>query len=131
MATDRILVDSSVLIESFRKKKKDETFLHQLFSNYSTLHISVITYYELLCGAKSDALLNDTLKLLQLFEIIDLTQPEAKQAASIFQELKKQNAMIGTADTLIAATAIEHALPLATLNRSHFERISVLQIISN
>lgn len=121
MAADRILVDSSVLIESFRKKKKDETFLHQLFSNYSTLHISVITYYELLCGAKSDALLNDTLKLLQLFEIIDLTQPEAKQAASIFQELKKKNTIIGTADILIAATAIEHALPIATLNRSHFE----------
>lgn len=130
MATDRILVDSSVLIESFRKKKKDETFLHQLFSNYSTLHISVLTYYELLCGAKSDALLNDTLKLLQLFEIIDLTQPEARNAENIFQDLKKRNALIGTADILIAATALEHALPIATLNRSHFERIPALQTIS-
>ena len=37
--------------------------------------------------------------------------------------------MIGLADIFIAATAIEHDLPLATLNRVHFERISALHII--
>lgn len=83
-----------------------------------------------MCGAKSDVLLNDTLKLLQLFELIDVTEIEAKSAVAIFQDLKKRNALIGTADILIAATAIEQALPIVTLNRSHFERIPALQIIS-
>ena len=129
MATDRILVDTSIAIEFFRKKKKDETVLHGLLTGYSVLYVSVITYFELLCGAKSQALLDDTTQLLELFEIIDFREPEAKNAASLFQDLKQRNAMIGLADIFIAATAIEHDLPLATLNRAHFERISSLHII--
>ncbi|MGH7453674.1 MAG: type II toxin-antitoxin system VapC family toxin, partial [bacterium] len=94
------------------------------------LYISVITYFELLCGAKSEALLNDTVQLLELFEIIDFSESEAKNAANIFQDLKSRNLMIGLADIFIAATAIDHDLPLATLNLTHFERISALQLAS-
>jgi predicted nucleic acid-binding protein len=130
VAADRILVDTSVIIEFFRKKKKDETVLHGLLTSSSVLHISIVTYFELLCGAKSEALLDDTIKLLELFEVINLSEPEAKNAANIFQGLKKNNAMIGLADIFIAATAIAHDLPLATLNRTHFERIAALQIIA-
>jgi len=84
----------------------------------------------LLCGAKSESLLNDTVQLLELFEIIDFSESEAKNAASIFQELKSKNSMIDLADIFIAATALDHALPLATLNHTHFERISTLHLIS-
>jgi len=38
--------------------------------------------------------------------------------------------MIGLADIFIAATALEHNLRLVTLNRSHFERVSTLEIVS-
>jgi len=101
MAAGRVLVDTSIIIDFFRKKKKDETLLHRLLKNSSTLYISVITYFELLCGAKSEALLNDTIQLLQLFEIIDFSEPEAKNAANIFQDLKSRNSMIGLADIFI------------------------------
>ncbi len=130
MAADRVLVDTSIIIEFFRKKKKDETFLHSLLNNSSTLYISVITYFELLCGAKSEALLNDTLLLLELLESIDFSEPEAKKATRIFQDLKQRNAMISLADIFIAATAIEHDLPLATLNQAHFERVPALQLMA-
>jgi predicted nucleic acid-binding protein len=130
MAADRVLVDTSIIIEFFRKKKKDETFLHRLLNNNSILYISIITYFELLCGAKSESLLNDTMQLLELFEIIDFSESEAKKAASIFQDLKIKNSMIGLADIFIAATAIDHNLPLATLNHAHFEQVSVLQLLA-
>lgn len=130
MAADRILVDTSIIIEFFRKKKKDESVLHGLLAGTSVLYISTVTYFELLSGAKSAALLNDTMKLMSLFEVIDLSALEAKTAAEIFQDLKRRNAMIGLADIFIAATAVAHDLPLATLNRSHFERITNLQIIT-
>jgi predicted nucleic acid-binding protein len=37
--------------------------------------------------------------------------------------------MIDLADILIGATALTHDIPLATLNRKHFERIKGLEII--
>ncbi|MCI0691460.1 type II toxin-antitoxin system VapC family toxin [candidate division KSB1 bacterium] len=130
METGRVLADSSLLIEFFRKKKKGETWLYKLLAQDAVLYISAMTHYELLCGAKSPELYRDTTNLLQLFETINFSEREAKTAASIYQDLKKQNALIGTLDVLIAATAIEHNLPIATHNRSHFERIPALQIIS-
>jgi len=130
LATARILTDSSLLVEFFRKKKKEETWLYKLLAQETVLYISAMTHYELLCGAKSPELYRDTINLLQLFETINFSEREAKMAASIYQNLKKQNALIGTLDILIAATAIEYNLPIATHNRSHFERISTLQIIS-
>lgn len=130
MATGRVLVDTSIIIEFFRKKKKDETLLHRLLSSGWKLYISTITYFELLCGAKSEPLLNDTIQLLELFESIDFSESEAKNAAGIFQELKSKNSLSGLADIFIASTAIVHDLPLATLNRTHFERISTLQLAS-
>ena len=90
MATDRILTDSSILIEFFRKKKKDETLLYHLQSRYEIIYISVVTYYELLCGAKSDALYNDTIKLLELFEVIELQELEAKESCNYFPGFKKE-----------------------------------------
>ncbi len=83
MATDRVLVDTSIFIEFFRKKKKEEAVLHDLLNKDFALHLSVITYFELLCGAKSQALLDDTRRLMDLFEVLDFREPEAKHAASI------------------------------------------------
>lgn len=129
MAAARILIDTSVIIDFFRKQKKEEATLHLLLNNYAVSCISAVTYFELLCGAKSKPLLDDTLRLVELFDVIDLCEPEARRAASIYQDLKSRNAMIGLADIFIAATALEHHLPLATLDHSHFERISALQLI--
>ncbi len=50
-------------------------------------------------------------------------------AASIYKELKKKRNLIDTADLLIASTAIAHNIPLATLNRKHFERIEKLALV--
>lgn len=38
--------------------------------------------------------------------------------------------MIDSKDLFIAATAIAHSLPVATINKKHFERIESLEIIS-
>lgn len=65
MAADRILVDTSIIIEFFRKKKKDESVLHDLLAGTSVLYISTVTYFELLSGAKSAALLNDTIDFIR------------------------------------------------------------------
>ncbi|GAA4461482.1 hypothetical protein GCM10023189_37000 [Nibrella saemangeumensis] len=43
--------------------------------------------------------------------------------------LKKKRKQIDLADLFIAATAVAHNLPIATLNKKHFERIDILQLV--
>lgn len=54
----------------------------------------------------------------------------AKQAIGIYQRLKQKNKLIDVPDIMIAGTALQHNMPLATLNRKHFERITGLEIIT-
>lgn len=51
MAGPVVLVDTSVLIDYFRKKDKGRTLLHQLAEDGCTLKLSVITEYEVYVGA--------------------------------------------------------------------------------
>ena len=43
--------------------------------------------------------------------------------------LKRKRKQIAIADLFIASTAIAYDLPIATLNKKHFERIDELQIV--
>jgi tRNA(fMet)-specific endonuclease VapC len=51
------------------------------------------------------------------------------EAANIDSDLKRKRKQIAVPDLFISATAIYHNLPLATLNKKHFERIDKLQLI--
>lgn len=106
MATRRILVDSSLIIEYYRKTKKENCQLYQLFRMNTRLYISAITVYELLCGAKTSQLRQDTEDIISLFEILEFGQNEAKTASTLYRKLKQKNQIIETADILIVATAL-------------------------
>lgn len=131
MATQRILIDSSVIIEYFRKEKKEKASLYKLFQHGHNLFISALTVYELLCGAKSDRLQHDTEKILTLFDIIDFGPAEAAKASQLYKQLKIQNKIIETIDILIVATALSHELKIATLNTTHFNRIENLPFVES
>jgi len=51
-----ILLDSSVLIELFRKKDKRSTLFYRISQSYSDLSISSITYYEVGTGNRKSHL---------------------------------------------------------------------------
>jgi len=51
------------------------------------------------------------------------------KAANIDAALKKKRKQIAIPDLFIAATAIFHNVPLATLNKKHFERIDELEVL--
>lgn len=52
-----------------------------------------------------------------------------EKAIQIYQRLKSTGNLIDLPDLFIAATAIAHELPLATLNTKHFERITELILV--
>jgi predicted nucleic acid-binding protein len=53
----------------------------------------------------------------------------ARSAARIWAELRRAGATIPPLDLLVATTAVEHGLSLATFDRRHFGRIEGLELI--
>ena len=129
MANEMIVLDSSILIDFFRKKRKEKSAFFNLTEDHSSFAISVITYFEILVGC-SDAVQDYWRELVQDFTILPLSGDCIDVAVAIDRDLRKKNKRIDLPDLLIAATAVAHDLPLATLNRRHFERIKSLRILS-
>lgn len=128
MAGKIILVDTSILIDFFRKTDKNNSVLLSLVRQGYTYCISAVTEYEIYTGA----LLGQVAfwdHFLQRTEVLAFDKVVAREAADLNRELKNKHKLIETADLFIAATAIVHSLPFATLNRKHFERIDNLSII--
>ncbi len=124
-----ILLDSSILIEYFRKTKKENSFLISLIKNESSFAASVITEFEIFIGSKDEhrSFWN---QLFTSFLILPLDSICIKEAVNIQNKLKTNRQQIDFPDLLIAATAVAYDLPLATLNKKHFERIKVLNLIT-
>jgi tRNA(fMet)-specific endonuclease VapC len=123
-----ILLDSSILIELFRKKDKEKTLFYSLAKTYKTLCISSITYYEIGIGNRKSH--SDYWeKLSDNLRILSFDKECSDNAITIYLDLLKANKMIDLADILIGATALTHNIPIATLNDKHFNRIKGLEII--
>lgn len=128
MENKRILIDTSVLIDHFRKKNKKSSYLYKLSKN-NDLYLSAITKFEILIGTKEHQI-NDIKKLIECFSILKYNSKSVEVSANILKDLRSKNQLIDFRDIFIASTAISNNLILATLNIKHFERISNLQCVS-
>ncbi len=123
MDAPTILLDTSILIDFFRKRDKSKSIILQLVDKYHFC-ISVITAFEMKIGIQTQAQQNDYEVLTKNIEILSIDEACIDEAVAIYKALKSTNSMIELADLLIGATAISNSLPLATLNAKHFERIA-------
>jgi len=89
-----------------------------------------VTHFELYSGIKHHKDISRMDKLISFLEVLDFNTIQAQEAASIYRSLKKQNKLIEFRDIFIAASALSNNLPLATLNKKHFQRIEGLALIS-
>ena len=62
-------------------------------------------------------------------EVVAFDSNVVQSAIEINSKLKLNRKQIDIADLFIAATAVNNDIPLATLNRKHFERIETLILI--
>lgn len=125
-----LLLDSSILIELFRKKDKEDTLFYNLSLKFDDLCISSITNYEIGIGNRKSHTeywesLSDNLR------IIPFDKACSNNAVTIYMTLLKANKMIDLADILIGATAVTYNIPIATVNVKHFDRIKGLEIIKH
>lgn len=128
MAAEIVCLDTSILIDYYRKKDKSRSRFYRLSEEYSSFAVSSITEYEIYVGSNTaqDQFWND---FFEHVTTLPFDSDVNNVAIKIFRELKAASKKLDIPDLLIGATAVHYDLPLATLNKAHFQWIDALQII--
>ncbi|MDR2962926.1 MAG: type II toxin-antitoxin system VapC family toxin [Bacteroidales bacterium] len=124
-----VCLDTSILIDFYRKIDKSKSVFFKLTETYSSFVVSAITEYELYLG-NSDEQNIFWNKFFAHITVLPFDTQAVKKAVEIYKQLRYDNKLIEIPDILIAATTLQHNVPIATLNKKHFERIKGLQIVS-
>jgi len=124
------MVDSSVLIDYFRKTDKSNSRLVSHFRIYDTLYISSITEFEVINGALPGQV-QFWDQMLSRFTVLEFDSKAAREAAKIVKQLKSKRKTIDKPDLFIAATATVHGLTLDTSNQKHFIDIDNLSLLAH
>ncbi|MCH5599708.1 type II toxin-antitoxin system VapC family toxin [Niabella ginsengisoli] len=128
MAGEMILVDTSILIDYYRKTDKSNAAWIRLIRDGYEFSVSAITKYEIYAGASAGQLsFWDT--VFKSITIIPFDGICVDVAVKINANLKRKRKKIDLADLFIAATAVAHQLTFSTLNRKHFDRIEELRVL--
>lgn len=128
MAHKIILIDTSILIDYYRKTDKANSVWIALIDQEYQFAISVITKYELYSGA-TQSQLTFWNSILTSISIIPFDKLCVNMAVKLNSELKRKRRQIDLADLFIGATAVRQNLSIATLNIKHFSRIEGLDIV--
>ncbi|RMH94049.1 MAG: type II toxin-antitoxin system VapC family toxin [Calditrichaeota bacterium] len=126
MEHQRVLIDTSILIDHLRKKQKQKTTFFKLAYNFDCV-ISAVTKFEFAVGT-TPRNREFVEKLLASFPVLPFDALCAQTAVEIYHGLKAKNKLISLPDIFIAATALANDLTLYTLNRKDFERIENLKL---
>ncbi len=128
MEKKTVCIDTSILIDYYRKKDKTKSLFYMLTSAYEDFSVSIITEYEILIGSNDNA----SKFWRSIFDEIKILSYDKKvnhHAVNIYKDLKRTSKLIDIPDIIIAATALAHNLSIATLNKKHFSRIQHLHIL--
>ena len=110
-----MLLDTNVLIDVLKGHADAVRFVDGLSSKPS---VSVITVAELVAGARNQ---REEVRLLAIFSdlhVLPVTAEVARRAGALVRIFAAQG--VELPDALIAATAEQYEIPLATLNVKHF-----------
>jgi tRNA(fMet)-specific endonuclease VapC len=129
----KVLIDTDMLSLYFKKYPQVVAEAQKYLQQNRIFTFSIITRYEILRGMKAKSA-TQQLKFFDLFckqnEIIELNDQIIIRAADIYADLFKRGQLVGDADILIAATALENNLAVVTNNENHFNRVLGLQVFN-
>lgn len=119
------LVDSDVLIAHLRGDERARQFLVER-RRHGRLHTSAVSVAEITGGTRS-AERPAVWQLLGSLTTAPVTERIAIRAGEFARTYRRSHRAIGIADYLIAATAAELGLALATLNTRRFPMFEALR----
>ena len=91
--------------------------------------VSAISVYELPAGVSSDRHVAQRMELVSLTTVIALTSEIAARAAALYTSLRSDGITLDNEDIIIAATALELAVPVLTLDAGHFRKVAGLATV--
>lgn len=92
--------------------------------------LSVVSAYELLCGATSERQIEELDTLFSAVEPVPLTLPAVRSAGAEYVRLRGEGLVIGNQDLLLAGTALHTGCAVLTRNQEHFDRIPDLEVLT-
>jgi len=127
----RFLLDTNICIY-IRRKKPEEVLRRFRRLKQGEAALSVVTFGELVYGAKKSAQRTAALELLrelaQVLPVMGLPETAAETYGTIRAELERKGQMIGNNDLWIAAHAKAAGLTLITNNEQEFRRVRGLKV---
>ena len=121
------LRDTDILIDEARGFAAAAVFLNE--QHAADVHrISIVTAMELIRGCRSAAELRQVRRLLGLLVVLPISDA-ASQSASPFMDTIELSHGLAIPDALIAATALDHNLPLHPKTVRHFQAIPGIVVI--
>jgi tRNA(fMet)-specific endonuclease VapC len=124
------LIDSDILIYSLQGKAPVNAHF-QKYAN-AVKAVSIITYGELLYGAKKSGRPQKNLALVvrigEIFPLVDVTRAVIEVFSDLKASLSKEGRILADMDLLIAATALSLNYALVTNNEKHFSRVPGLRL---
>jgi tRNA(fMet)-specific endonuclease VapC len=124
------LIDTDIIIYSL----KGNTTVHNHFLKNQNIPkaISVITYGELLFGAKKSKSVEKNLavvyRIKELFPIIEIDKAVVETFSEIKVKIQQTGNVVDDMDLLIASTALTMNYTLVTNNEKHFDKIKGLKM---
>ena len=118
MATEtRWLIETSIMVDLLRGVQSARVWIDSIPA--SDRSISVVTAAELLAGCRNRTEQRSVEREIAEYAIVWLTESISQSALSFYKKFHLSH-NIGFLDCLIAATANQDGLRVATLNRKHY-----------
>jgi tRNA(fMet)-specific endonuclease VapC len=128
MTGNSCLLDTSIIIHSFRNNE----YAKQALSKFDQLYVNSVVCGELYYGAYFSTNPQKHIKQIEAFlincSIIHVTAETSVIYGQVKSELRKKGTPIPENDIWIAASAIEHGIPLFT-NDNHFKLMQLNLIL--
>lgn len=123
----KVLLDTDILSEVI--KKKDEHVMARAEAYLAAeghFTVSVLSVMEVVYGfhrmGREDRV-TEFRSLIADHEVLDVDVATAATAGRIYADLEAKGTVVGLADVMIAAVALQHNLPVVTGNVQHFEAV--------
>jgi predicted nucleic acid-binding protein len=115
----RLLLDTTVLIDALRLRRRRRELLAQLVRDGHTLATSALNFAEVYAGMRPEEE-QQTESFLNALGCYELTANAGRLAGSLKNKWARKGRAIAIADAIVAAIALERDCTLMTDNRKDF-----------
>jgi len=128
VSADRVLIDTSVWIEYFRRKSSPIAEKVERILDKDEVFVPKIVIAELMQGSKSTKELSILEDFFDAFRIIDQKEDSWVKAGNLSYQLKRKGKKIHLFDCYIAVIARDNECKIFTLNRQFREIQTIFDI---